>query len=118
MLPAVEKPVLRPWTVRSRTRRAVSDISRSAESVWSSQLFASVMLRVCCAAAVWSARICIALLVPVGESDGALIRRPDVSCCCSLPTASRLRFRPFRLVSATARWVILIQVTAPRGRCG
>ena len=101
-------PLLAPWTVRSRTRRAVSSISCSVESVCSSQLFASLMLRCCCALAAWSARVCIARFVPVGESDGALMSRPEVSCCCSFPTASRFRLRPWRLVSATARWVIRI----------
>ena len=113
-----DAPVFMPWTVRSRTRCTCAIIDCIVEPVWSSQAWASVMLRACWSTAAWSLRVCMARLVPVGESDGALICLPDVSCCCSLATESRLRLRPWRLVSATARWVIRIVVSAPRARCG
>jgi hypothetical protein len=76
------------------------------------------MLRAYWSFASCSARVCMARLVPVGESDGALSIFPEVSCSWSLLNVSRFRLRPWRLVSVTARWVIRIEISAPRRRCG
>ncbi len=111
-------PVLSPCTVRSRMRWVTFIICSSDELPWSSQVLASATLRPCWATAACSARVCIALFVPVGESDGLLMSLPEVSWFWSLPSVSRLRLRPCRLVSVTARCVMRTQITAPRGRCG
>src|SRR4051794_38232034 len=102
-------PVFIALTARSRTRWTWATTVCSAESVASSQLCPSEMFFSNCWTALWSWRICSALLVPVGESVGALISFPEVSCCCSLATDDRLLFRPRRAVWVTARWVIRIR---------
>ena len=71
-LASEEAPVLRPWTVRSRTLRAASSMFWSVESDCSSQAPPSLMLRASCETLASSVRVCIARLVPVGESDGRI----------------------------------------------
>jgi hypothetical protein len=111
-------PLLSPWTVRFRIRWVTSIMFRSVESVWSIQLRASVMLSACWVTAACRERVCIAVLVSVGESDGRVSTLPDVSCCCSRFTAARFPFRPARLLVIIDRWVTRIGISAPRGRCG
>src|SRR3954470_19382841 len=101
-----EPPVLSARTARSRTRRAWSSMLCSAESVASRNVCPSEMLRACCAFAACPCRVIIDVLVPVGSSDGVLIVLPEVSWFCSLLTVARLPFRPRRLLTARARWVI------------
>src|SRR3712207_3795566 len=102
-------PVFSAWTVSARTRWTWPRAVVSAVSVASSQLCPSEMFLANCSTALWSCRICSALLVPVGESDGELISFPEVSCCCSFATDERLLFRPRSAVCVTARWVIRIR---------
>src|SRR3954451_25267765 len=112
MLPAAVEdnaPVFDACTVRSRTLRVCSSIDWRAESVVSSHPVPSEMFRAAWSAADMSERACIARLVPVGESDGVLIERPEVSCCCSRLMVSMFLFRFCRLVSAMERWVTRIR---------
>src|SRR5947209_4825681 len=103
---ASSAPPLSACTVRVRTRRAWSSIVCSAESVASRKVRPSEMLRACWALPAWDWRVSMAVLVPVGSSDGWLICLPELSCCCSLFTAARLPLSPVRLVRTTERCVM------------
>src|SRR3712207_3528110 len=102
-------PSFRAWTVSARTRCTWPMAVVSAVSVASSQLCPSVVFLANCWTALWSCRICSALLAPVGESDGTLISFPEGNCCCSFATGDRLVFRPRSAVWVTARCVMRIR---------
>src|SRR3954454_2560842 len=103
------EPVLSPLVVSTCTRCNRSCMVLSAESVWSSRAVASVMLRACWASDARPERVCIDLLVSVGESDGLVRTLPVLSWSWYLVRAARLLLIPVRLLAVSACWVIRIR---------
>ena len=83
-------PLLAPWRPRSRASRSWSVAEEMVASVRPSQATPSWALRWYCWVAASESRSRIAVVVPVGESEGRLITLPVESCSCSFD----IRFRP------------------------
>ncbi len=80
----------------------------SVLSVRPSQARPSEALREYCALAASCSRRRMAVLVPVGESDGRLIRRPVDSSSCDRATRAALVCIAVSERSTIWRWVILM----------
>ena len=90
----------------SRARVIWSPMVDSVPSVWSSQPTASSALRTNCCWLDSEDRIRIAVVAPVGSSDGRLISRPVVSCSCALATRSMAVCMPLNDWWLSMFWVI------------
>jgi hypothetical protein len=113
------RPVLAPWTVRSRTRRRTSSDVCIAVPAVVSQLSPSAMLRECCSLARRPLRSDIAAAVPEGSSDGLAMFFMPESLFCSPDIAARLCCMLVSVERCTVCCVTRpIMVISPRFRCG